>query len=453
MMRSINPATGETLAEFPLLSKAAIESKLELARTGFQHWSRRSPRERAGYLLAMASLLEEDKQRLARLVVAEMGKPLASAIAEVEKCAYTLRFYADHGPAFLEPESSSFPHGKAAIHFLPLGPLLAVMPWNFPLFQVVRFLAPALMSGNTVLLKHAGNVPQAALALEEICRRAELPQGVFQALLISAEMVPSIIADARIAAVTLTGSEGAGRSVASAAGKALKKCVLELGGSDPLIVMPSADIALAARTAVKSRMSNNGQSCICAKRFIVADQVFGEFSQAMLSAVESLRVGDPLEPSTDVGPLISSQAREEIDAQVKSAVTAGGRVLIGGSIPSGKGYFYPPTVIADLPEDAAIGREEFFGPVALLYRAKDRHHALKLANDTPFGLGSSVWTRDDEDISYFTREIEAGMTFINAMVASDPHVPFGGMKLSGYGREFGAYGLKEFVNIKTVVMA
>jgi len=453
MMKSVNPATGETLAEYSLLDEAQIEAKLALAAAGFSAWSALPTEDRANYLRSIAAVMQEGKQRLARLIVAEMGKPLAAAVAEVEKCAYTLRFYADEGPALLKPEAASFPNAEAAVHFLPLGPLLGVMPWNFPLFQVVRFLAPALISGNTVLLKHAGNVPQAALALEDVCNKAGLPAGVFQALLISAKMVTPLIADRRIAAVTLTGSEHAGRSVAAEAGKALKKVVLELGGSDPLIVMPSADVPAAARAAVKSRMSNNGQSCICAKRFIVADEVYEAFREAVLATVAGLKVGDPLAEGTDIGPLISARAREEIHGQVQSAVRSGGRVLAGGTIPEGEGFFYPATVIADIPEGAAIGQEEFFGPVALLYRASDRHHALRLANDSPFGLGSSVWTRDEDDIAFFTTGIQAGMTFVNAMVASDPHVPFGGVKLSGYGREFGAYGLREFVNIKTVVTA
>jgi succinate-semialdehyde dehydrogenase/glutarate-semialdehyde dehydrogenase len=380
----------------------------------------------------------------------EMGKTLKAAIAEVEKCAWVCRYYAENGEAFLADEEMKSSATRSYVRWLPLGPVLAVMPWNFPFWQVFRFAAPALVAGNVGLLKHASNVPQSALAIEEVFRLAGFPEAAFQTLLIGAARVQGVVADDRVVAATLTGSEWAGASVASAAGKAIKKTVMELGGSDPFIVMPSANLDLAVRTAVTARCINNGQSCISAKRFIVHERVYDRFEQDFVARMAALRVGDPLDPATDVGPIVNAAERDKLLEQVAAAVAAGGRVLTGGKAVGGKGFFFAPTVIAGVPRGSPAAKDEIFGPVAMLFRARDAEEAISIANETPFGLGSSVWTQDAAERRLFVDEIEAGATFVNAMVASDPRLPFGGIKRSGYGRELGAVGMREFLNMKTV---
>ncbi len=430
---------------------AELERRLARAASGFDRYRRTSFAERAGWLRRAAELIEEEREPLARTMVEEMGKPIRAARAELDKCALTLRHYAEHGAAMLADEPAG--HGK--IIYLPIGPVLAVMPWNFPWWQVIRFAAPALMAGNVGLLKHASNVPRSALSIESLIARAGFPDGAFQALLIGAGEVAAVIADPRVAAVTLTGSEAAGASVAQAAGRALKKCVLELGGSDPFIVMPSADVEAAARTAVTARVINNGQSCIAAKRFIVHADVHDAFVDAMVRGMAALRVGDPMDEATELGPLVDVKARDGVAAQVADSVAAGARIAVGGhpvDQPSG-GAFYAATVLTDIPRRAPVYHQEVFGPVALVFRARDLDHAIELANDSPYGLGSSVWTRDPAERERLIREVAAGMTFVNAMVVSDPRLPFGGIKQSGYGRELGTLGIREFTNIKTVVDA
>ncbi len=400
-----------------------------------------------------AEILEADKQKLGHLMTLEMGKPIAAAVSEAEKCATACRFYAKHAQRFLADEHTEVENGKAWVAFQPLGVVLAIMPWNFPFWQVFRFAAPALMAGNVGLLKHASNVPQCALAIEDLFLRAGFPEGVFQTLLIGTDLVEGIIADARVAAVTLTGSEGAGRSVASTAGRHLKKCVVELGGSDPFVVMPSADLEAAVTTAVTARMINNGQSCIAAKRFIVHADVYDRFIEQFVSRVSALRVGDPVEEETQLGPLATEAIRDELHAQVKASVSQGARLLTGGKRVERDGYFYEPTVLADIPADSPAARDELFGPVASVFRARDLDHAITLANGTSFGLGASAWTTDRKERLRLVDEIESGLVFINGMVASDPRLPFGGVKNSGFGRELGEFGIREFVNIKTVRVA
>jgi succinate-semialdehyde dehydrogenase/glutarate-semialdehyde dehydrogenase len=450
MIATINPATGETLHEFPALSGAAIESKLALAWSTF-HTYRQTPfADRARCLQKAAEILETEKREFGALMTLEMGKTLASAIGEAEKCAWAGRYYAENGERLLADEPVATTASRSFVRYQPLGPVLAVMPWNFPFWQVFRFAAPALAAGNTGLLKHASNVPQCALAIENILQRAGFPAGAFQTLLIEANQVEPLLHDDRVVAATLTGSEPAGRSVARASGSQIKKTVLELGGSDPFIVMPSADFEEAVTTAVKARVINNGQSCIAAKRFIVADGIYPAFEQRFSDRMKALKVGDPMAADTDVGPLATSRIREELHDQVQRAVAAGGRLLAGGRKIDGPGFYYEPTVLADVPRSSPVFHEEFFGPVAMLFRARDAEEAIELANDSPFGLGSSVWTRDASEQAKFTDGIEAGQVFVNAMVASDPRLPFGGVKRSGYGRELGVWGIREFVNVKTV---
>jgi succinate-semialdehyde dehydrogenase/glutarate-semialdehyde dehydrogenase len=395
-------------------------------------------------------LLEERKNDLGRLMTMEMGKPVKAAVAEVVKCATTCRFYADHAAGYLADEHVETDAKESFIRYEPLGPVLAVMPWNFPFWQVFRFAAPALMAGNVALLKHASNVPQCALAIEETFRDAGFTDHEFQTLLIGSQQVESIIADERVRAVTLTGSEPAGASVASIAAKHIKKVVLELGGSDPFIVMPSANLDDAVATAVKARIVNNGQSCIAAKRFIIHESIADEFEKRFVSAMESLKVGDPLDESTDIGPLATPQIVDDIESQVNQSLAAGAHLLTGGHRLGACGNFYAPTVLAQIPDEAPAAHEETFGPVASLFRAKDVDDAIRIANDTPFGLGASVWTNDRTEMDAFIAGIDTGQVFINAMVASEPRVPFGGTKHSGFGRELGAYGIREFVNVKTV---
>jgi succinate-semialdehyde dehydrogenase / glutarate-semialdehyde dehydrogenase len=452
-MLSKNPATGEVLARFDELGPQEVEAKLERARAAFARHRRKSFAERAAAMAQAAALLERDKQRFGTLMTQEMGKTLKSAIAEAEKCAWVCRHYAEHAERLLADEAVATDAAKSYTRCLPLGAVLAVMPWNFPFWQVFRFAAPAIMAGNVCLLKHASNVPQCALAIEELLRQAGFDDGVFQALLIGSSKVGALIADPRIAAVTLTGSEGAGADVGAAAGKALKKSVLELGGSDPFIVLPSADIDAAAETAVKARCINNGQSCIAAKRFIVHDAVYAAFESRMVAGLERLKVGDPMRDDTDVGPLATEQVLDDVTQQVAGSVAAGARLLCGGKRIGTTGNFYAPTALADIPRTARAYREEVFGPVASLFRVRDLDAAIALANDTRFGLGSSVWTRDPAEQQRLIDELDTGQTFVNAMVASDPRVPFGGVKRSGHGRELAAVGIREFVNLKTVWIA
>ncbi len=380
----------------------------------------------------------------------EMGKPIKAAVAEAEKCATACRYYADNAERFLADRSVEMEGGKSWVAFQPIGIVLAIMPWNFPFWQVFRFAAPSLMAGNVGVLKHASNVPQCALAIEDIFRRAGFADGSFQTLLIGSDMVEGIIADARIAAVTLTGSEGAGRSVASAAGRNLKKSVMELGGSDPFVVMPSADLDNAVSTAVTARMINNGQSCIAAKRFIVHEKIYDEFLRKFVARVAAVRVGDPLDEKTELGPLATAAIRDQLDQQVKATVAAGAKLAIGGKKIDREGFFYEPTILADIPPMAPAASEELFGPVASIFKAKDLGDAIHIANGTTFGLGASAWTRDAREQAQFVAEIESGLLFINGMVVSDPRLPFGGVKNSGFGRELGEFGIHEFVNIKSV---
>lgn len=400
-----------------------------------------------------AVILEAEKQEFGRLMTLEMGKPILAAVAEVEKCALTCRYYADNAEKILADQPVATNDGKAHVSFQPLGVILAVMPWNFPFWQVFRFAAPALMAGNGGVLKHSSNVPQCALAIEDILHRAGFAEGVFQTLLVGSSEVARIIADPRIAAVTLTGSEGAGRSVAEAAGRALKKTVLELGGSDPFIVMPSADIRVAADTAVKARMINNGQSCIAAKRFIVHEQIYDSFVERFVAGVRAVKVGDPMDPEVGLGPLATSGIRDDLARQVEQSISLGAHALCGGKRIDGPGFYYEPTVLVDIPDSSPADGEELFGPVASVWKARDIDHAISIANGTRFGLGASAWTSDETERSRFIRDIESGMVFINGMVASEPGLPFGGVKASGHGRELSDFGIREFVNIKSVKIA
>jgi len=409
--------------------------------------------ERERWLERAAEILETETDRLGRIMTREMGKPIVAARAEAAKCALACRYYVKNGARLLADEPVELGSGKAYLRYEPIGPVLAVMPWNFPFWQVFRFAAPALMAGNTGLLKHASNVPDCAVAIEEIIRRAGFPEDVFQTLLIGSSEVQAVIDDPRVKAVTLTGSEGAGIAVASEAGRQIKKTVLELGGSDPFIVMPSADLDRAVKTAVEARAINNGQSCIAAKRFIVDSRVAGEFERRFVAGMEALLVGDPMEENTQLGPLATAQILEGLDDQVQRSVKMGARALTGGHRLDRPGNYYAPTVLVDAPRESPAYREELFGPVAVLFRANGIDDAIRLANDTEFGLGASVWTNDVGEQARFTSEIEAGMVFVNSMVASDPRLPFGGVKRSGYGRELSGYGIREFVNIKTVRVA
>lgn len=449
---TINPATGETLETFDELSDAGIERALERAWQTFLSYRSTRFAERAKWMHAAADVLEREKEQWGELITTEMGKLRSAAIAEVEKCAWVCRFYADNAERFLSDRVVETEAEASYVKYQPLGPVLAVMPWNFPFWQVFRFAAPGLMAGNVGLLKHASNVPRSALAIQEIFERAGFPEGAFQTLIIGSRRVAAIIDDDRVRAVTLTGSEGAGSAVAERAGKRLKKAVLELGGSDPFIVMPSANLDDAVTTAVKARTVNNGQSCIAAKRFIVHQDIADDFTQRFVRAMEALRVGDPMDPDTEIGPLATPAIRDELHEQVQQTVRAGARVLTGGRPLDGPGNFYPPTVLVDVPESSPAWGEELFGPVASVFVVRDIEDALRVANATKFGLGSAAWTHDPEEQRRFIDEIEAGAVFINGMVASDPRLPFGGVKASGFGRELGEHGIHEFVNIKTVVV-
>jgi succinate-semialdehyde dehydrogenase / glutarate-semialdehyde dehydrogenase len=449
---SVNPATGETLGSFSAVDWRTVDQKLTRAESAFDVWKRWPVADRAAVLNRAGEIFDREKQSLGALATREMGKPIGAGRDESAKCATGCRYYAAHAEEFLSPESVDGP--DQTVWFQPLGALLAIMPWNFPFWQVVRFAAPALAAGNVALLKHASNVPQCALALEDAFRRAGAPEGVFQTLLIESNLVDKIIADPRIAAVSLTGSETAGRAVAATAGRHLKKCVLELGGSDPFIVMPSANVDLAAETAVRARIVNNGQSCIAAKRFIVADEVYDSFTGTFVDRMRALHIGDPMDESTEVGPLATRAIRDELARQVDDSVAAGARLLFCGALGDlgsmDPANFYPPTVLSDVPPQAPAAREELFGPVAALFRVANADEAIARANDTGFGLGASVWTRDRAEALRFAREIQSGSVFVNDMVISDPRFPFGGVKRSGYGRELGSFGLREFVNVKTL---
>ncbi len=444
---SVNPATGEVLRTFEALHDAAIDAAIARSERALRVNRARGFRERGIRMQKTAEILEKRQGELGRLITMEMGKPVKAAVAEVAKCASTCRYYAEHAEGYLADEHVKTEAQETFIRYEPMGTILAVMPWNFPFWQVFRFAAPALMAGNVALLKHASNVPQCALAIEEVFRDAGFADHEFQTLLIGSEQVERVIADPRVKAVTLTGSEPAGASVASIAAKHIKKAVLELGGSDPFIVMPSASLDDAVTTAVKARIVNNGQSCIAAKRFIVHESIGDVFEKRFVAAMEALKVGDPMDESTDVGPLATPRIASDIEKQVRDSVAAGAQLLTGGRR---DGNYYAPTVLARIPPHAPAAHEETFGPVASLFRVKDVDEAIAVANDTPFGLGASVWTNDRAEADRFIDGIETGQVFINAMVASDPRVPFGGTKHSGFGRELGAYGIREFVNVKTV---
>jgi succinate-semialdehyde dehydrogenase/glutarate-semialdehyde dehydrogenase len=447
---TINPATGEVVKTFEPLSAEQIEQKLELAASAFRKHRQTKFAERATKMIRAAEILEKERDECARLMTLEMGKPLKAAVAEALKCAAGCRYYAENAEKFLADEVVETGAKRSFIRYLPIGPILAVMPWNFPFWQVFRFAAPALMAGNVGLLKHASNVPQCALKIEDILRRAGFAEGVFQTLLIGAGPVDGILNDSRVVAATLTGSEQAGIQVGVSAAKRIKKVVLELGGSDPFIVMPSADLDSAVATAVDARIQNNGQSCIAAKRFIVSEKIADEFERKFVKRMQELRVGDPFDDSTQLGPLSSADALAALDADVKKSVAAGARVLTGGHPLNLPGNFYAPTVLTDIPKDSPAYKEEFFGPVASVFRVKDVDQAIRIANDSRFGLGASAWTNDPAETERFINELDAGMVFLNKMVASDPRLPFGGVKYSGHGRELAVQGIREFVNIKTV---
>ncbi|MEU5576187.1 NADP-dependent succinic semialdehyde dehydrogenase [Streptomyces huasconensis] len=455
---TVNPATGETLETFEPIAPAEIERRLAAAHAAYGHHRTTGFEERSRLLHRAADLLEEDTDSIARTMTTEMGKPITAARAEAAKCVKAMRWYADHAEGLLADEHPAQADvtdsgaSRAVVHYRPLGVVLAVMPWNFPLWQVVRFAAPALMAGNVGLLKHASNVPRTALYLEDLFRRAGYPEGCFQTLLVGSDAIEDILRDDRVAAATLTGSEPAGRAVASVAGDEIKKTVLELGGSDPYLVLPSADVERAARTAVTARVQNNGQSCIAAKRFIVHADVYDTFRDRFVAGMRELTVGDPLDEETDVGPLSSERGRADLEELVDDALGHGATALCGGQRPKEqeRGWFYAPTVLADITPRMRIHREETFGPVATLYRVADLDEAVALANDTPFGLSSNVWTRDDADIARCVRDLQAGGVFFNGMTASHPGLPFGGVKRSGYGRELSGHGIREFCNATTV---
>jgi succinate-semialdehyde dehydrogenase/glutarate-semialdehyde dehydrogenase len=450
---TVNPATGVTEKEFDPLDERELSRRLALAADAFSGYRDSTFAERARWTITAAELLEGEVPDIASVMTTEMGKTFASAKAEVSKSASALRWYAEHAEGYLADEVVPTSARDSRVVYQPMGPVLAVMPWNFPMWQVIRFAAPALMAGNVGLLKHASNVPQTALAIEDLFRRAGFPEGVFQTLLVGAGAVDAVIADPVVRAVTLTGSEAAGRAVAAAAGRAIKKCVLELGGSDPFVVLPSADLDRAIATAVSARVQNNGQSCIAAKRFIVHAEVYDRFETGFVESMAALSVGDPMDPATEVGPLATATGRADVDELVRDAADKGAAVLCGGSVPDGPGWYYPPTVLTGVTPAMRVAREEVFGPVATLYRVGGIEDALALANDSDFGLGASVWTSDPAEQALAARRLESGMVFVNAMVASMPELPFGGVKQSGFGRELSAHGIREFCDVKTVFTA
>ncbi|HET8926528.1 MAG TPA: NADP-dependent succinic semialdehyde dehydrogenase [Microbacterium sp.] len=451
---SINPFTGQTEQEFDAHTDAEVDDRIAQAHAAFEQLRSTTFAQRAEWMRRAADILEEDVEQLGRIITIEMGRPIVGARAEVLKCAKGLRFYADNAEEFLAPEPLDDPSkvgaSKAGTRYAPIGVVLAVMPWNYPLWQVLRFAGPALMAGNTGLLKHASNVPQAAVYLDTLFERAGFPAGAFRTLLIPAARVEKVLRDPRVKATTLTGSEPAGRSLASIAGSEVKHVVLELGGSDPFVVMPSADLDKAASVAVTARNQNNGQSCIAAKRFIVHADVYDAFVEKFAQKVAALKVGDPLEESTEVGPLATESGRDELEQQVADAVAKGAHVRTGGTVPDRPGWFYEPTVLENVTPEMRLYLEEAFGPVASVYRAADRDEALALANGTTFGLSSAVWTNDADEEEWFVQNLDAGAVFINGMTASYPELPFGGVKDSGVGRELAAAGIREFCNLKTV---
>jgi len=450
---TINPATGDVVKTFQPLSEAEIEKKLQLAVSVFKAERKTPFAVRAKRMLKAAEILERDKDKFGHLMTLEMGKTYKSAVAEAVKCTTACRYYAENTQRFLADEVIETGAKKSFIRYLPIGPVLAVMPWNFPFWQVFRFAAPALMAGNVGLLKHASNVPQCALAIESIFLEAGFPEGAFQALLIGSGQVDALLNDPRVVAATLTGSEQAGIQVGVGAAKRIKKVVLELGGSDPFIVMPSADLDAAVSTAVQARVQNNGQSCIAAKRFIVADAIADEFERKFVAKMEGLQVGDPFDEKTELGPLATPDGVKDLDADVQKTVKAGAKLLTGGHPLKRPGNYYAPTVLTHVPKNSPAYGEELFGPVASVFRAKDQDEAIRIANDVRFGLGASAWTNEEKERERFINELEAGMVFINKMVASDPRIPFGGVKASGHGRELGLVGIREFLNAKTVWIA
>jgi len=452
-IESINPATEEVIATFEQFTPAQVEQALVEADAAFRQWRRRSFGERSKVMRRAAELLRTRKERYAGLITAEMGKPITQAEAEVEKCAWVCEYFADNAERFLARRTAQTNARLSYVAFEPLGVVLAVMPWNFPFWQVFRFAAPTLMAGNTAVLKHASNVPQCALAIEEVFRDAGFPRGVLRTVLVPGGAVEAIIDDARVRAVTLTGSNTTGEKVAAAAGRAIKKTVLELGGSDPFVVLDDADLAAAAATAVRSRFQNGGQSCIAAKRFIVVASVAEEFERRFVEGIRKLKVGDPTDRTVDVGPLARADLRDTVDRQARESVAQGARVVLGGAPQPGRGYFYQPTLLTNVKLEMPAWREELFGPVAVLVHATDTDAAIALANDTIYGLGANLWTRDLARAQVLASRIEAGSVFINGMVASDPRLPFGGVKQSGYGRELSDFGIHEFVNIQTVWMS
>ncbi|MFG1951534.1 NADP-dependent succinic semialdehyde dehydrogenase [Micromonospora sp. NPDC048830] len=448
-----NPATGQVLKTYDPMSDEQVDAAIERTDLAFRDLRRTSIAQRGRWMSAAADRLDAERDDTARLMTTEMGKTYAAAKAEVTKCAAACRFYAAHAERMLADEPADARAVKAVrafVRYQPLGPVLAVMPWNFPLWQVIRFAAPALMAGNTGLLKHASNVPQTALYLEDLFRRAGFPEGAFTTLLVGSQAVDRILADPRVRAATLTGSEGAGRSIAASAGRNLKKTVLELGGSDPFVVMPSADLDRAAEVATTARCQNNGQSCIAAKRFIVHADVYDAFAERFVANMAALRVGDPMDADTDVGPLATERGRDEVDAQVRDAADKGASVLCGGELPAGDGWFYPPTVVADLRPGMRMWSEEVFGPVAGLFRVSSYDEAVEVANGSAYGLGSNAWTTDPAEQERFADDLDAGSVFVNGMTTSFPELPFGGVRNSGYGRELSALGMREFCNTKTV---
>jgi len=452
-IESINPATGSLLRRFDPITDEAARQKITLAAEAFRAYATVPLDHRALCMRKLASLLEHDIDDLALLITQEMGKPLVAAHQEILKCADACRYFADHAARILASESIPTDDNHSYVRWDPLGIILAVMPWNFPFWQVFRFLAPALMAGNVGLLKHAPNVPQCALAIEALVRRAGFPRGTFQSLLVETHQVEKVLGDERIAAVTVTGSEIAGRAIGAQAGWLIKKSVLELGGSDPFLVMPSADLDLAIETAIRARCVNSGQSCIAAKRFIIHDTIYDAFESRFVAGMEAMRVGDPMKETTDIGPLATARAVDHLEAQVQAAKQAGARILTGGERMLGEGNYFEPTVLVGVPRTSAVYREELFGPVAMLFRVQDLNEAIELANDTPFGLSASAWTRDPAEQQRLVSELQCGGVFLNTMVASDPRLPFGGIKRSGYGRELSAAGMREFLNAKTVVIA
>jgi acyl-CoA reductase-like NAD-dependent aldehyde dehydrogenase len=449
-IQSINPATEEVIQTFEVYDEKQINQALDQARATFQNWRTTTFAERSVHLHNVAAYLRQHKEELARFSTLEMGKPIAEAEGEIDKCAWACDFYADNAERFLADEQIATNATQSYVSFLPLGVILAVMPWNYPYWQIFRFAAAALMAGNTIVLKHASNVSLAALAIERVFKESGMPEGIFHTLLVPGSSVERLIADPRIAAVTLTGSDAAGVSVGAASGHALKKAVLELGGSDAFIVLADADLDAAAQTAVRARFQNTGQSCIAAKRFIVVESVADAFEQKFAAIAAQLRVGNPLERDTQIGPMPRADLRAELDAQVQNSVKMGARVVLGGKPLDGKGFFYPPTILSDVTEDMPVFNTETFGPVAAIIRAKDEEHAIALANNSQFGLSSNLWTQNTEHARELARRIEAGGVFINGMTASDPRLPFGGVKRSGYGRELSLFGIREFVNVQTI---